>query len=493
MPRMRILSPGEQESFDRPPQFDHQERKRFFEFPQALLRIARNMRSPDHQIGFLVSCGYFRRARQFFAPADFVPRDLAAVARSLGMNAVFAVTYPDRTRQRHQQLILDHYGFSPFGTEAEAGLSSEIAAMARTHLKPRLIFDRCVDFLVQQRFQIPKSGSLIELIRSGLHERKAELVALMDAHLADDARALLDSLFTTTEDQSRYRLTLLKNIPQSTRPSKVREAAADLQTLTLLHGQLEDILSVLGLGPGGVRYFAGSVLRSRVFQVQRRRDGDRYIHAAAFVEHQFYRSQDNLIDLWLRVMAGFQLSALRQHADSLLETRSKQQEQVRSVVDALDTSVFGLIRDIRSTLEDGRLSDALKVVAIRSLLDGEVSSASFESLKADLDVAGSDRGWHGILEERSQYLQNRLSPILRTVTFSPAAGAVALGGAIDHFKATGGSLGADAPAGFLRSGERAALRGEGGKFRVSLYKTFLFQHVAAAIKSGDLNLTHSYM
>ena len=121
--------------------------------------------------------------------------------------------------------------------------------MARTHLKPRLMFDRCVDFLVQKRFQVPRSGTLVELIRSGLHERKSELVALMDAHLTDDARALLDSLFTAPEDRNRYRLTLLKKTPQSTRPSKDREAVADLETLTQLHDRLEEILSVLGLGP----------------------------------------------------------------------------------------------------------------------------------------------------------------------------------------------------------------------------------------------------
>ncbi len=136
MPGMRILSPSEQETFDRPPQFDHRERKRFFEFPQALLSIARNMRSPEHRIGFLTSCGYFRATRRFFAPADFTTRDLAATTRSLGMNAVLAVAYPDRTRQRHQQLILDHYGFSPFGEEAEAALLSEIATLSES--SPRI-------------------------------------------------------------------------------------------------------------------------------------------------------------------------------------------------------------------------------------------------------------------------------------------------------------------------------------------------------------------
>ena len=70
MPRMRILSPSEQEAFDRPPLFDHRERKKFFEFPKALLEAAQSMHSPDHRAGFLVSCGYFKATRRFYALTD---------------------------------------------------------------------------------------------------------------------------------------------------------------------------------------------------------------------------------------------------------------------------------------------------------------------------------------------------------------------------------------------------------------------------------------
>ncbi len=82
--------------------------------------------------------------------------------------------------------------------------------MARTHLKPRLIFDRCVDFLTQKRIQIPRTRTLSDLIRSGLHERKAELIAMMDSNLTDETRCLLDDLFSSPDDQKHYRLTLLK-------------------------------------------------------------------------------------------------------------------------------------------------------------------------------------------------------------------------------------------------------------------------------------------
>ncbi len=64
--------------------------------------------------------------------------------------------------------------------------------------------------------------------------------------------------------------------------------------------------------------------------------------------------------------------------------------------------------------------------------------------------------------------------------------------AIDHFRDRDGHITAQAPAAFLGKQEYAALYRENGTFRISLYKVFLFQHVAAAIKSGKLNLVYSY-
>ena len=260
-----------------------------------------------------MSCGYFRATRQFFAPVDFPERDLAYVASQLGHPLPPTLHYPDRTRQRHRQIILDFHGVLPFVESTSDALATEIATMARMHLKPRLIFDRCVDFLIQRRVQVPSAYRFNELIRAGLHDRKAELIALMDRHLSDDARILLDDFFSAPDDQNQYRLTLLKKLSQSTSPSRIKEAVADLEVLSDLYCQLDDILARLDLGTAGIRYFAGSVLRSEIFQMQRRDRNDRHIHSAAFVAHQFHRCQDNMIDLWLSVMASFKSATAREY------------------------------------------------------------------------------------------------------------------------------------------------------------------------------------
>jgi len=241
MARMRILTANEQEAFDKPPLFDHKERKQFFDPLKGLMEMAVSLRSENGQIGFLLMCGYFKATKRFYQPQDFHERDIEAVARVLGLSgANFSPNaYAKQTRARHHQLILDFYGFATFD---ESALAIEIATMARMHLKPRLIFDRCVDFLVQRRIAVPTSRSLTDSIRTGLHDRKVELIGLMDDHLSHDGRHLLDNLFAAPEDTNRYRLTLLKKLSQSTKPTKIKEAVADFDTLSDLHHQLAPII-----------------------------------------------------------------------------------------------------------------------------------------------------------------------------------------------------------------------------------------------------------
>lgn len=493
MARMRILTTSEQDAFDKPPLFDHKERKQFLTLPKGLMDIAKDLRTPDSQIGFLLMCAYFKATKRFYRPQDFRDRDVTAAVHqmSLSQGAFDPTQYAETTRLRHQRQILDFYGFLPFDDTASDSLVTEIATMARMHLKPRLIFDRCVDFLIQHHIQVPTARRLMDLIRSGLHGRKSELVALMNRHLSDGTRNLLNDLFTTPDDQNQYRLTLLKKLSQSTKPTRIKEAVADFEVLSDLYDRLAAVLSKLDLGTAGIRYFAGSVLRSEIFQMQRRDQNDRYIHAAAFVAHQFYRCQDNMIDLWLGIMASFTSASKREYQETLAQDRKDQQRQIASVVDKLDVSVFGVLRSIQGVMATSNLSDSEKIKAIEELLKPS-ETEDFDRLRDDLTAAAGESSWYDILEARSVRLQNRLGPVLRALDFMPTIRAKTLQKAIEVFKANGDFSATQASMDFLDAEQRGALIRDDGTFRISLYKVFLFQAVTMAIKSGDLNVAQSY-
>ena len=493
MPRMKILSAAEQVAFDKPPPFDFQQRKHFFNFPNSLLERASRLRTPGSQIGFLLLCGYFKATKQFFLPHDFLQRDVEAVAKILGISPsdFSSDAYGKTTRIRHQNVILGFYGFTKFDAQAESALKLEIATMAGNYLKPKLIFNGCVDFLIQKKIQVPIFWIINELIRSGLQEHQKGLVALMNTHLNDQARTLLDDLFTTPDEQNQYRLTLLKKLSQSTKPSKIKESITDFETLAELYQQLDRILSLLDLSHTGIRYFAGSVIRSRVFHLKRRNDNDRYIHAAAFIAHQYYRTQDNLVDMFLSVTAAYHTKTTREHKDYLFEQRKTQQKQIKNVVEELDTSVYASLQAIQGLTDNNSLSDTQKVAQIREVIQ-QSKTESFEQLKQDLQQASSSKVKYAILEKQSKRWQNRLSPILKALTFDPIEQPDDLMEAINYFKSKEGVITDKAPTSFLESDEyRAVTESEGG-FSPSLYKVFLFQQVATSIKSGHLNIYQSY-
>ena len=177
--------------------------------------------------------GYFRAAKRFFLPQDFHKRDIVVVANILSCSACefIANDYKKVSRIRHQQIITEHHGFQAFNKTAKAIIKHEIDSMSSYYLKPRLIFDRCIDLLIQKHITLPESGIVCELIRQSLQSHKKALMLRMSNQLTPETSTLLDSLFTRDHEEQSYRLTLLKRLSQSTKPAKVRECVADFTSL----------------------------------------------------------------------------------------------------------------------------------------------------------------------------------------------------------------------------------------------------------------------
>ena len=364
--------------------------------------------------------------------------------------------------------------------------------MARVHLKPRLIFfGHCIDFLVANRIQLPGARRLTDLIRAGLSERKENLMRPADTNLSTDLRATLDSLFVQEDGGNRYRLTLLSRISQSTRPGKIRKTAADLEVMTDLYGKIAPVLEILDIGSEGIRHYAGGVHRSEVFQLQRRSDADRYLHAIAFIADQHHRLQDAMVDMLLSVMQSFRTTVDREHRDEVFAQRKAVGARLGEMPDAVDTEVLAQREEILALLDHETMSDARKLDGIRAALDRDRESAA-DILREDIRKAAADDAgvFHDILEDRSVRLQNRISPILKQVGFIGNASTADLLATIACFREREGSIGPGMPLAFLTAAERDAVHDPKG-FRVSLCKVFLFQHVAAAIKAGSLNLDGS--
>jgi len=196
MPRMNILNTVEREAFDSPPMFNGVERKHYFDFPTGLRRLAGNLRTPIHRLGFLLSAGYFKAAKRFFPPHTFHQRDIEYVSRQVELTDLrfdFA-RYSARIRQFHEITIRRFYGFRVFDPAASHLLLQEIAGMVHSQVKPKVIFWRCVDILIREKIEVPSYTRLTKLILGAINRRSQELAAILARTLREDTRSVLDDL-----------------------------------------------------------------------------------------------------------------------------------------------------------------------------------------------------------------------------------------------------------------------------------------------------------
>jgi len=515
MPRMQILTPTEYATFETPPVFTNIERHRFFDFSQTLFNLLSTFRTPTNQICFVLTLGYFRATKRFFA-RQFHQADAAYVAKRLGFLAgVFDLShYDEATARRHRKSILNYLGFQPFSFDAKQTLLQEIRTMVRSQARPKAILLHALDILARRKTEIPSARTLTDLIVGEIRRHKGTLTEVIDAQLSPELHELLEALLLKEDAEvspvpqiQRFKLTLLKKISQSTRPKKIKPTLEDWQTLRELYDELAPIIASLDLTHDGIRYYekplrlsaslrANSVLKYQVFQISRRDEDDRHLHLVCFIAHQFYRLQDTLIDILLTVTQNALNTCKRTHKEQYYAARLNQRRAVRDFVDSMDQGVLNPLSTIEAIAFSNELSDTEKIQRIQDVLTDKSPqrNAAFEQVtafKMQVQREVRDADYYAVLASQSRKLQNRLAELVNLLNFQGDETSELMA-AIGHYKAQDGAITQTAPLGFLEPIEQQAVLDERGAIRVPLYKVLLFIKIAQAIKGGVLNLQHSY-
>lgn len=502
MPRMQILSPAEQSAFDTPPRMNAAQRKAAFDLPLGFQKEIERLRDPAHQIGFCLNAGYFRHGRRCFAPETFHANDIAYVAGRLGHDAGLfePAAYPDRTRQRHERTIERLAGFRTLGVDGETALSQLIDQKVRAHEKPKIIFQAAIDHLLTNRISLPGYRRVQDLILSAIGRFRTREMALVDAHLPAALGRELDLLLGEGEETdgiTRSRLAALKQNSQSVRPRSVKDRLANHTDLSDLFHKLEPVIAVLGWDRNSTRTHALAVMKSDPHDLRRRKPADRYLHLIAFVVHQYFSLQDNLVATLLNSVKATEAAASREFKDWCYVERKSQAAKLRAQITAFEDHFQSAMATLRGVFEADDLTDADKLQSLHLLLfpvDAApvLSDAILKDMKDDTATSQSeDARYYDILETKSRRLQNQVSGVMKSLSFQTESHIKPLLAALVNFRKADGQVTRSAPSGFLDPDERKAV-GSGAEFRPSLYKVILFQHVARAIKAGGVNLPQSH-
>ena len=504
MPRMHILTAAELKAFDTPPLLNHTQRETFFRVSASLADLLATLRSPTNRVCLLLTVGYFRATNRFFV-SPFSPTDVMYVTQQLGYTPeqIDLDAYDDKaSASRHRRLTLDYLGFRPFNRQARQEMAQEIRMMVRSQMRPKAIFLQLLKLLETRKTEIPSAFALTELITNESQQHKRDLTETIEAHLSPTHRALLDALLEKQEalwqpepHVQRYKLTLLKRFSQSTKPARIKGNIEDLRVLKPLYHEVEAVADALDLTPEGVRYYANSVLKSRIFQVSRRAEDDRHLHLVCFIMHQFLRLHDVLIDTLLLSVQSALNTCEREYKERYYSGRIDQRQALQTLADEVSESMGNPLADIEAIAFNEYLSDTAKVGYIQAILSqGQAQHRSVASQLLDVQQqsqGNEDANYYAVLESKSIKLQNRVADIVKDLGFQGDDNAELLT-AIQHYQQKNSTLTQTAPMGFLEDYEQRLLMDASGKFRVSLYKTLLFIKIAESIKAGTLNLKHSY-
>ena len=483
MPRMKILTSHEIAEFESPPKFNSVERKRFFAFSTVFQKMLESPRTtPTNKVCFLVTLGYFKARRKFFAQ-QFIQADVEFVAHQVGVNLsdVCVESYSRETYTRHQRLILQHFGYQAFDELANDFICAEIQALVQVQHRPKLIFLEVVQLLTRKKITLPSYNLLADLIVKVINQYQQTLEETIEKSLSKSQCEKLDSLLEkeVNSDGSsgwRYQITLFKKASHSTRPTKIKENVADLLVLQALYFEFKPVIACLNLSAESIRHYAYLVIKSQVPQFLQRSNPMHYLYLMAFIAYQTFKLNDILTDTLLNSVQNVTNLTVKNQKELYFKEREKRNQAFTKLQIQLSA--------IRQILNDKQLDNQQKVTSISKALETEDFSESEKTLQ-------NGQNYFEELETHSLKLQRRVADIIRHTHFSENSSQPALLKALEYFQTHHNSLDKNAPIAFLEADERSALNASDGKFRVSLYKALLFIKTAKAIKSGALNLLYS--
>lgn len=499
MPRLSLLTEDEQREFDYPPVLSVEVRAVCFAIDDALDKKMQLLRTPTNQVGFLLQYAYFKACKRFFVINRFRQEDVEYAAKLIGVSLkkVKLQQYKERIPRYHQKRILALLNYKSYNDQKQ-WVEKEITRRVERVLEPRALFFEVLHQLHNRDVEIPSYNTLAELITDYYVAHENILLNRIEAGLSKEQKKSLQALLVVSKNNTAGTLSCYKTINQSTQPKAIQASVNLFSQIQDLVIPLLPLIETLSLTPQCCEYYATWVKKAKLSQLKQFSDERKlYLRLIAFLQHQCYARQDIFVDIFLKAVQSTKNSALHQlkNADQL--SRSERRSAVRHLTKT-HRNYRVLIDDITEITHSIILTDKGKIKQISELLEehakenDEKEKQKLVRFEASLDDMAKDNDYFNILEKLSRKLQNRISDILKVLVFNEDNSDKTLFKAICYFTDHSNQITTNAPSDFLDDKTKEILTDEKGVFRISLYKILLFIHVADAIKSGNLNLKHSY-
>lgn len=500
MPRLAILTEEEQMEFDYPPALPHEVRAVCFAIPEEVEKKINRLRTPTNKVGFLLQYAYFKACKRFFVINRFRQEDVEYAARLLGISVrkVSLTRYKKKIPGDHQKAILKLLDYKAIDDDVYAWLEKETVLRVQEFTEPKQLFLDLLQLLQDQHIALPSSHRLIELITDHYLGYEKRLLTTIEKKLSKKAVAILEDLLKSEQPRSPGLLNRLKFINQSTKPKAIKASLELFDNIEELFVKLKPLIKALKLTPNSCKYYATWAQKAKLSQIKQFPDKNKtYLHLVAFIQHQYSLRQDTFIDISLKCVQSAKNTLTSRLTETEQISRTERKAAARYYIKSDDNykDLVDTITDITKSVvltAEGKVEKISEIITEHRRQREETEQRKLDLFKKSLDSVAKDKDYFDILEKLSARLQQRISGILKVLVFNKTNSDRSLLKAIEYFVDKDARIGSSAPTAFLDDEEKDALQDDKRTFRTSLYKILLFIHTANAIKSGELNLLHSY-
>jgi hypothetical protein len=485
MPSISILSKSEQRVYNQPPKFDYHEKKSYFKLPENLKSKIIEISNPSNLAIFILMFGYFKATNRFYK-IDNDDENISFIANEYEFNNI-TINPKARTIQRYKTIIRTYFSIKDYTVEAREQLVSQATDLANSYIHRKKIFYTLINLCKKLQIEVPSYTELSTIIMQSINFQKSLVINNLKLHLEENSLAELDDFLKKDKEyKNRYNFMSYKKLEHSIARNKMVDSINKFKTIKNKFHLVKSSIDKIGLTSKMASYYSRWAEYSKISQITQKDELNSKFILLSFVYHQYYIRNDNLVDRFIALVQSTKSTIKRVQKERTFE----QEPQKRKMYDSLETNHILMIEEIETIIKDNNLEPNHKIISIKKVLQTQNSNlAQIIDTKKELESKGLSR--LELIEQKSKSLQGKLSGVLKEIEFDEATSSTDIVEAINYFRKSNGNILINAPIKFLKPEEQVALYKE-SKIRVSLYKALLFFHVSDSIKSGTLNLKHSY-
>lgn len=215
-------------------QYTPQELTHFFAPTQDEINFTRQVISanyPEPQLPLMLLLKSFQKLG-YLPFIEEVPLQVQEfVASQLKREGDSIQPLPRMTRTRLRQAIYKYLKIKSFGQGGKAAVEAITQQTARSMSDPADLINVAIEHLLLNHFELPSFKTLDELVNHVRFQVHQELYQAVAHQLTDKERAILDSLLSRQDKQTRYPFTWLKKLPATPKLKQIKEWEHHLQWL----------------------------------------------------------------------------------------------------------------------------------------------------------------------------------------------------------------------------------------------------------------------